>query len=344
MDAGTLGRMTDGSPTLDAVSRLLLAEAPRLASGPHAAVALVDADPALDGVAVERWADVRCYRDRLDGGESTETLADAVRGADLVLLALPKSLGALEEYAEVIAAHAAPGVQVVAAGRVKHMTRTQNTVLERCFRQVRASRGVGKCRALHASGPTTSRATWPRTAVEPTSGLTLVAHGNTFAGARLDAGTRLLLSTQDRWPASPDGLDAVDLGCGNGVLAAVLAGRGDRVTALDISRDAVASTRATLHHNGLHGEVLLADGLAVRPDASADLVVTNPPFHVGTAKDSTPTLGMIRDAARVLRPGGELWVVYNTHLPYLQAARAAFGDVRVIERDRDFTVLRARQR
>lgn len=338
--------MTDGSPApeLDAVSRLLLAEAPRLASGPHAAVSLVDTDATLDAVAGEKWADVRCYRDRLDSGPSTDSLADAVAGADLVLLALPKSLGALEEYAETIAAHAAPQVRLVAAGRVKHMTRSQNAVLERCFDDVRASRGVGKCRALHAAGRRAPRGVWPKRADDPTTGLALVAHGNTFAGARLDGGTRLLLQTMPAWPTVDQGLDAVDLGCGNGVLATTLARRGDRVTALDISRDAVRSTRETLAANGARADVRLADGLAGIADAAVDLVVTNPPFHVGTAKDSMPTLGMIRDAARVLRPEGELWLVFNSHLPYVAEARSVFSDVRVVDRDREFSVLRARQR
>lgn len=324
------------SPVLDPVSRLLLALAPDDAQR----VALVDADPALDGASADRWDDVRAYRDRLDAGPSTDTLAQAVAGADTVLLALPKSLGALDEIACTVAGQAAPGVRLVAAGRVKHMTPTQNDVLRRWFADVHAGRGVGKCRPLYASSPTPGQSTWPRTAVEE-SGLVLAAHGATFGGPRVDAGTRLLLTTADRWPAG----DALDVGCGNGILTATLARRGNTATGIDVSRAAVAATRETLSRNGLHADVRLADGLAGTPDASADLVATNPPFHVGTAKDSTPALAMIDDAARVLRPGSELWLVFNAHLPYLQAARAAFGrdGVSIAARDREFVVARARR-
>lgn len=325
---------------IDAVARLLLADGTALAPG-AARVAVVDADAGLDDAAREVWPAVNAYRDRLDAGPSTDTLAEAVEGAELVLLDLPTSLDALEDIARTVATHAAPGVVLVAAGRSKHMTPRQNDVLGRAFEQVQAQRGVGKCRALHARGARPAEDPTPRTAEEQTTGLQLVAHGGVFNGPRLDRGTRLLLTTQGHWPEPDRARDALDLGCGNGVLTAVLARRGHTVTGIDVSRAAVASARATLAANELTGTVHLADGLAGTPSASADLVVTNPPFHVGAAKDSAPTLAMLRDAARVLRPGGELWCVYNSHLPYRQVAREVFTQVHEVARDREFTVLHA---
>ncbi|WP_462417514.1 class I SAM-dependent methyltransferase [Kytococcus sp. Marseille-QA3725] len=324
------------SPTLDAVSRLLLADGQRLV--PEATrVAVVEGSVDLSREAEAVWPEVRSHHDRVDAGPSTDTLTGAVQGAELVLLHLPASLPALKEQARTIAAHAAPDVLVVTAGRSKHMTPRQNDVLASAFEEVQAQRGVGKCRAVHARKPRAVAAPSPRTATEPHTGLTLVAHGPVFAGARLDRGTRLLLGTEPDWPRG----EAIDLGCGNGVLTTVLARRGNTTTGIDVSRAAVASTRATLAANELTGTAVLADGLTEQPTASADLVVTNPPFHVGTAKDSSPTLAMLRDAARVLRPGGELWCVYNSHLPYRQIAREVFARVDEVARDREFTVIRA---
>lgn len=340
---------------LDPVSRLLLDQAPDDA----ARVVCIDCASGLVDAARERWGDVAAYADRVDGKESVDELnADALGGVDLVLLQLPPGLGALEDYAERVAAWAAPDVRIVAAGRVKHMTRSQNDVLARSFGTVGASLGRDKCRAIHASEPRVATTTlgersaegaesnrpasaptfrWPKRATDGTTGFTLVAYGATFNGPHLDAGTRLLLSTERDWT----GGDAVDLGCGNGVIACVLAERGDAVTAIDVSRAAVASTRETLAANHLTGRVLLADGLGDLADSSQDLVVTNPPFHIGAAKDSSPTLRMLADARRVLRSGGELWCVYNSHLPYLFALREHFRDVRVVVRDRSYTVARA---
>lgn len=328
---------------LDPLERLLLAEAPDDA----ARVLVLDGTADLLAAARERWGEVAAWADVVapgDDASSGEVLpAEVLAGVDLVVGELPKSNTALDEYAQRIRAGGAPGVRVALAGRQKHMTPAQNDVLARSFATVQASRGVDKCRVLVAADPVphapapTSR--WPRTNPEPTTGLALVAHGATFAGARLDAGTRLLLGTQGDWVEG----DALDFGCGNGILTAVLARRGGgRVVGLDISRAAIASTRATLAANYLAAETLLtADGLAALPDASLDLIVTNPPFHDGVAKDSTASLEMIDDAARVLRPGGELWCVFNAHLPYLQAAAASFGRARLVTKDRHYQVLRA---
>lgn len=323
------------SPELGPVERLLLAEAPDDARS----VLVIDGSPALLERCAERWPHATVYRDRCDVGPSIELTPETLAGVDLVLLVLPPSLGGLADYVERVAAWCNPGVRVVCAGRNKHMTPRQNDVLARHFTQVHASRGVGKCRALHASHPVDPPLPLrgPQALVEPCTGLELVAHGSTFAGARLDPGTRLLLSTAADWRAG----DAVDVGSGNGVLAAVLARQGRTVTAVDVSRAAVASTAETLRRNGLDGRVtvLLADGIDSLPDRSAGLVVTNPPFHVGAAKDSTATLQLIQQSHRVLRDGGELWCVYNTHLPYLEAARRPFGRARIVVQDRGFIVL-----
>ena len=65
-------------------------------------------------------------------------------------------------------------------------------------------------------------------------------------------------------------------------------------------------------------------------DGSVDLVLLNPPFHVGAGVHAGAGLKMIEAAGRVLAPGGELWTVYNRHLPYLPAlerhARANRGE------------------
>ena len=76
-------------------------------------------------------------------------------------------------------------------------------------------------------------------------------------------------------------------------------------------------------------------------EASADLVLLNPPFHDGTVVDATLVQGLLDAAARVLRPGGQLWFVHNSHLRYRPEVEARFGAVRQRARDRRFTVLSA---
>lgn len=211
------------------------------------------------------------------------------------------------------------------------MNRSMNQVLARHFTAVNASLGRSKCRVLRAWGPNQLETEWPKARRHPDLGLVLVAHGATFNGNRIDDGTRLLLDHLD-----PGEGTALDLGCGNGVIAAVLARRGLETTAIDVSWSAVAATRATAQANGLDIEVRWTDGLSGFPDHSFDVIATNPPFHRGHAKESAPTLRMFDEAARVLRPGGQLWCVFNSHLPWRRELATRIGRTRVVAQDRNY--------
>ncbi|MFW5469745.1 class I SAM-dependent methyltransferase [Knoellia sp. CPCC 206435] len=272
--------------------------------------------------------------------------ATLVEGARLVLLQLPRSLDELDEVAQLVAAHARPQVRVVAGGRVKHMSRSMNEVLAASFGEVSASLARQKSRVLHASAPRADVATdWPRQQRHEDVGLTVVAHGGVFAGTGIDIGTRLLL---DHLPAMRPADRAIDLASGGGVVAAALAlARPDlRVLATDQSAAAVASTRATASANGVADriEVVRADGLETERDASAQLVVLNPPFHVGAAVHSGLAERLFADAARVLEPGGELWCVWNSHLNYRPILDKVLGSTKQVQRTTKFTLTSSRRR
>lgn len=348
---------------VDAADRLVLDEAaPVLAGAPAGSVVVIgDRYGALTLGAVDRFGltDVRTHTDRLTGALALAANAgrvglvgavrvlddlgpDLVAGASGVLLALPRSLDALDEIAALVARHAAPDVVVVAGGRDKHMAHSMNDVLARSFAEVHASRGRQKARVLHAAGPRADGAsgTWPARVRHDDLDLVVAAHGAAFAGTRVDIGTRFLLEHLDR--AVPDAASAVDLGCGTGVLATVLARSrpGLRVLATDESAGAVASARATVEANGVAERVTVqrARGTTGIPDGSVDLVVLNPPFHVGATVLDGVALELFADAARVLRPGGELWCVWNSGLGYRPRLQSTVGPTRQVARSSKFTV------
>ncbi|GMA33244.1 class I SAM-dependent methyltransferase [Litorihabitans aurantiacus] len=372
LDLETLRRFPDiEAPNLvavDASDRLILDEAADLlaeagaGAEPGAVVVINDHYSALTlgAVALHGASDVRVHQDMVTGERalgqnaaaagltgtfrSLDLVPELVDGARVVLLQLPRGLDALEEIAQLVAAHAHPDVRVVAGGRVKHMSRGMNDVLARSFTEVTASLGRQKSRVLHASGPrpAPTAPTYPRRAVDADRGLHVVAHGAAFAGPQVDVGSRYLLTFLDRM--GPTASDALDLGCGTGVLATELASaRPDlAVTATDASHAAVRSTAATLEANHLADRVTVVreDGLEDRPDASADLIVCNPPFHVGATLAPDAALRMLRGAARVLRDGGELWTVFNSRLAHAGALRRIVGPTEVMGDDGTFTVTR----
>ncbi len=330
----------DTSDGLDPVARLVLDEA---GEDLGRTLVLDDRAGALTSALLGRGVDVQAWCDDLrDEAQlpipalpalDSRTLA----GVETVLARLPKSLGALSEYVEQVAAWASPTVRVVAGGREKHLTRGMNEVLASRFGEVRASLGRQRSRVLHARDPHPGPITWPRTRRLDELDLSVVSHGAAFAAGRLDAGTRLLLRVLPRTPKGR----AVDLGCGTGVLAAWLSRQGNDVLAVDVSAAACASARETAAANDLAVEVRRTDGLDGVPSGSIDLIACNPPFHRGTAKDSTPGLDLLASAAPALASGGELWTVFNSHLPYLPFLRSVVGPTTVAARDRHYTVTRS---
>ncbi|MGV8858264.1 class I SAM-dependent methyltransferase [Rhodoglobus sp.] len=350
---------------VDASDRLILDEAASELSDLQAGELVVMGDNygalTLGAAALSGCRGIRVFQDSLVGelalASNAGELADSyeshtlneslLSGARLVLMQLPRSLAELDEWAQAIARFAAHDVAVIGGGRLKHMTLSMNEVLARSFNDVSAGRARQKSRTLTAVGarhpaddlryPATSVLREPEIPVDE---LTVSAHGGAFAGATLDLGTRFLLTFLPEMKA--DATSAIDLGSGTGVLATSLAlARPElSVIAIDQSIAAVASTRETADANGVGARVEAAreDALTERPTASADLIVCNPPFHSGATVHAGVALRMLADARRVLKPGGELWVVFNTHLGYRDYLNRTVGPTRQAGRNSKFTV------
>lgn len=359
-----LSRLPDleapGLVAADAADRLILDESAdaRAAAAAGEIAVIGDAYGALAlGAAWDGGTGIRVHQDALVGERalarnaaalglagrvsSRPLSAELVSGARVVLLRLPRSLDALDDIAALIAAHAHPDVVVWAGGRLKHMSLAMNEVLARSFDRLDVTPARQKSRVLVARGPHDGHDPVP--AEGDADGLALRAFGGAFAGARLDIGARLLLAHLPQDPAGGSASDPlIDFACGTGAVAAhlALAHPGRHVYASDQSAAAVASARATAAANGVDDRVEVArdDLLQARADASASFIALNPPFHSGAAVTDRLAPRMFADAARVLRPGGELWCVWNSGLRYRSALERIVGPTRQAARDAKFTV------
>jgi 16S rRNA (guanine1207-N2)-methyltransferase len=142
-------------------------------------------------------------------------------------------------------------------------------------------------------------------------------------------------------PASAGGV-AVDLGAGWGYLAARVLARAPGLAALHlVESDARALHCARANVTDPRARFHWADATRPLPGLRADLVLTNPPFHLG--RTASPGLGaaFIAAAAAMLNPGGALWLVANRHLPYEAALTAAFRAVDEVAGSPAFKILRA---
>jgi 16S rRNA (guanine1207-N2)-methyltransferase len=178
-------------------------------------------------------------------------------------------------------------------------------------------------------------------AATPAGPIEIHSRPGVFSWDRLDAGSRALLETME----ISRGDSILELGCGYGVVglaAARLSGSGPALL-LDVDADAIRAATLSARANGLADrvEVMASDGAAAVGERKFDVVLTNPPFHLEKGTNLAIPAQFIRDAARVLAPGGRLYLVANRTLPYERWLADAFGSFETARDGREFKVLKA---
>ncbi len=166
--------------------------------------------------------------------------------------------------------------------------------------------------------------------------LQAVAHAGTFASGKLDAASSLLL---EHLPNGA-GRTVLDIGAGYGVLSGFLALEGATVTLLEDDALSVQSASDTLKANGLAGTVLHSDvDSALEKNAKFDLIVMNPPFHVGKEMRIDVALEFIAAAKRHATKTAEIYLVANHFLPY-ETPLAGLGKLETLVNAKGFKVLK----
>ncbi len=132
-----------------------------------------------------------------------------------------------------------------------------------------------------------------------------------FSAGRLDPGTAVLLRKGDLPTAATTGT-LLDLGCGYGPIALVLASEAPEaiVYAIDVNaraRDLTAENAVAL---GLADRVRVAAPDEVPDDVTFAQIWSNPPTHVGKAE----LHALLERWLPRLAPGGVAWLVINRNL------------------------------
>ena len=129
-------------------------------------------------------------------------------------------------------------------------------------------------------------------------------------------------------PADMTGLDAVELGCGTGYVAAWMWKRGAKVTAIDVSANQLVTARRMADEYG--ADITFIEGNAEAtdlPDAAFDFAIS----EYGAAIWCPPEI-WLREAWRLLRPGGRLVFLGNHPLAIICTPESGADCERVLHR------------
>ena len=114
-------------------------------------------------------------------------------------------------------------------------------------------------------------------------------------------------------PDDLNGKDAIELGCGTAYVSSWLARRGARVVGIDNSANQLATARRLQQKHGLAIELIHGNAEQVpKPDASFDFAIS----EYGACLWADPER-WVPEAARLLRPGGQLVFLTNSYLMHL---------------------------
>ncbi len=265
---------------------------------------------------------------------------------DLVLIKVPKTLALLEDELIRLRPHLTASTQVILAGMIKNLPPSVWKLLERLVGPTTTSLARKKARLIFAALDT--ELTIPSSPypvyyrLENTEYL-IGNHANVFSRDSLDIGTRFFLQ---HLSSREDVRDIIDLGCGNGLVGLIAAERNptSAVHFFDESFMAVASARENFYR--VFGEQREAafhvgDGLMEAESESADLIFCNPPFHQQNTVGDQIAVSLFQQSRRVLRKGGELWVIGNRHLDYHIYLDRLFGAHELVASNSKFIIVKA---
>ena len=281
---------------------------------------------------------------------SVESLTlDTHLAPDIILIKVPRTLALLEQQLIDIRKVATPDTQIIAAGKVKSITKSVLALFENILGPTTTSLAKKKsrlifCQVSPALRPKTNDYPSRWTCTLPTGKtVQLNNHANVFSARVLLP--HMTVSSNDV---------VVDLGCGNGVLGlqALAMAPDCRVFFVDESYMAVESARLNVLEN-FPDEIDQCEFVAsncletllqqpARPTFSK--VLCNPPFHQQNTITDHIAWQMFHDAYELLEKGGHLIVVANRHLDYYHTLKRLFGGVTTLASQNKFVIFSAAKR
>ncbi|MEE2757629.1 MAG: methyltransferase [Myxococcota bacterium] len=259
-----------------------------------------------------------------------------------LVVKIPKRIELLEYQLMQLSKTVLASTKIILAGMVKHTPRAVFDISMRWLSAVQVHRAQRKARLIEGRNLSvpSGYVYKPSGYRLPGLGLSITSHPQLFSAGKLDHASRLLIS----FFASRNETNVLDLGCGTGVLGLAYASHHPKaaVSFTDESKTAVRIAELNWNQNGFEpnrGTFEVDDCLEKHPCGHYDLVVCNPPFHLGHSVETSTARRMFVGARRCLSSGGRFLVVANRHLGYHRQLKELFSTAKTISSDPRFVVI-----
>ena len=291
-------------------------------------------------------SDIRLYRKATSANLTAQLITDIpdVGPFDGVVYEPPQREAKLRVFELIDGAFKllAEGGRLFLAGRKNRGVESYRARLEAVFGNVSLAGRAKQVRVYEAVKRSGADGTGPvdpwtefATLLGESAELTFRTRSGVFSSDGFDPGSRLLVDTI----RGIAGGRILDVGCGSGVIGITLAAANVDVhlSMVDVDALAVACAKQNALSNGLGERVVVVNGdlYDAFPDQSFDLILSNPPFHEGSAV-SHP---LIEGASRHLSPRGRLVLVVMRVEPYRKVLARFFEHTEVLASDGPYTIL-----
>lgn len=256
-----------------------------------------------------------------------------------VFIQLPKNLSFFEDILGVLSGKIKKGTPFIFTGMIKHMAKGHFDLINKYIGVTRTSLAEKKARLIFAElEQSTGLSPYPLKVTMDGFELPIINHSNLFSREKLDIGTRFMLEN------IPEGFKRIlDLGCGNGLLGirAKKMNPDSRITFSDESAMAIKSARENYQNyfGNEDAEFSWTNCFEEGRVPLFDLVLCNPPFHQNNTVGDFIAHQMFQDAHRVLKFGGVLRVIGNSHLGYQMKMKKIFGNSKIIKTNQKFMIV-----
>lgn len=266
-------------------------------------------------------------------------LTDIKNKFDLVLIQLPKNLSYFEDILCHFASTLDQGSEFIFTGMIKHMAPGHFDLINKYIGATTTSLAVKKARLIFAKlEKEATPSPYPLEVSIDGFEKKFINHSNLFSREKLDIGTRFML---DNIPKG-NFQKVLDLGCGNGLLGikTKMLNPSAHITFTDESFMAIKSAKANYEsHFSDNASFYWMNSFEESKTEEFDLVLCNPPFHQSNTVGDFIALQMFKDAKRVLRKGGVLRVIGNSHLGYQVKLKGYFGNSKIVNQNQKFMII-----